>query len=188
MQNPRLATRYAKSLLDLVVERNNLEATLKDMQALSGICNMSHDLVVMLRSPVISGDKKLSVMNMVLKSSNVSELTTAFVTLLISKGRESNIPEIAEAFITQYNALKNIRTVKLTTAVPMSDSIKNTITAKISGYMPTDTVDLKTEVNADLIGGFVLEVEDKLYDASVRRSLNDIKAQVIDTSYVSKLR
>jgi F-type H+-transporting ATPase subunit delta len=141
----------------------------------------------MLRSPVISGDKKLSVINLVLKNYEVSELTHAFINLLVTKGRELNLPEIADAFITQYNAMKNIRTVKLTTAAPMSDTVKTSISAKISGYMPADTVDLKTEVNADLIGGFVLEVEDKLYDASVRRSLNDIRAKVIDSSYVSKL-
>ena len=187
MQNPRLATRYAKSLLDLAVERNSVAATLKDMQTLSSICSKSHDFAVMLRSPVISGDKKLSVINLVLKNYEVSELTHAFINLLVAKGRELNLPEIAEAFIGQYNVMQNIRTVKLTTAAPMSDGIRNDISAKIAGYMPTDTVDLKTAVDADLIGGFVLEVEDKLYDASVRRSLNDIKAKVIDSSYVSKL-
>ena len=188
MQNPRLASRYAKSLLDLAVERNSLEATLKDMQTLSSICKLSHDFVVMLRSPVISGDKKLSVMNLVLKGYEVSELTHAFINLLVAKGRELNLPEIADAFLGQYNVLKNIRTVKLTTAAPMSDAVKKNLAAKIAAYMPTDTMDLKTEVDEQLIGGFVLEVEDKLYDASVRRSLNDIRAKVIDTSYVSKLR
>ena len=187
MQNPRLATRYAKSLLDLAVERNTVAATLKDMQTLSSICSVSRDFVVMLRSPIISGDKKLSVVNLVLKNYEVSELTHAFITLLVTKGRELNLPEITDAFITQYNVMKNIRTIKLTTAAPMSDAISKSITAKIAAYMPADTMDLKTEVDADLIGGFVLEVEDKLYDASVRRSLNDIRAKVIDSSYVSKL-
>jgi F-type H+-transporting ATPase subunit delta len=53
--------------------------------------------------------------------------------------------------------------------------------------MPNDTVDLKTEVDESLIGGFVLEVEDKLYDASVKKSLNDIKTKLIDYSYTSKV-
>jgi F-type H+-transporting ATPase subunit delta len=187
MQNPRLATRYAKSLLDLAVERDSLEATLKDMQVLNGICTQSRDFEVMLRSPVISGDKKLSVINLVLKNYGISELTHAFISLLITKGRELNLPEIAGAFIAQYNELKNIRTVKLTTAAAMDDKIKNNILSKIAGYMPEDTVDLKTEIDASLIGGFVLEVEDKLYDASVRKSLNDIRTKIVDTSYVSKM-
>ncbi len=187
MQNPRLATRYAKSLLDLAVERNSVEETLKDMQLLSSICHQSHDFVVMLRSPVIHGDKKLNVVRLLLEGRNVSQLTQIFVNLLVAKGRESNLPEIAEAFQTQYNVLKNIRTVTLTTAAPMGDSFKESIKSKIAAYMPKDTVELKTIVDEKLIGGFVIEVEDKLFDASVRKSLNDFKSKVIDKSYESKI-
>ncbi len=187
MQNPRLATRYAKSLLDLAVEQNSLEAVLKDMQALNRICSQSHDFALMLKSPIISGDKKLAVAFEVLKNYNIHELTKAFIQLLVTKGRELNLPEIAGAFVTQYNELKNIRTVTLTTAAPMSDAIKSSLVAKIAGYMPDDTVNLKTEVDDSLIGGFVLEVEDKLYDASVKKSLNDIRSKLLDYTYVTKI-
>ena len=187
MQNPRLATRYAKSVLDLAVERNSLEAVLGDMRVLNGICTESRDFEVMLRSPIISGDKKLSVINEILKRFNVNEITHAFINLLVAKGRELTLPEIAAAFIDQYNILKNIRTVKLTTATPMHDAIKKTIESKIASDMPKDTIDLKTLVDDSLIGGFVLEVEDKLYDASVKKSLNDVRTQIVDKSYVSKL-
>src|SRR4051812_20691363 len=103
MLNPRLATRYAKSLLDLAVEKNSLEAVLKDMQLLKSICSRSNEFAVMLRSPVISGDKKQAVINEVLKGRDVSQLTDAFVKLLVSKGREQSLLEIADAFIAQYN-------------------------------------------------------------------------------------
>jgi F-type H+-transporting ATPase subunit delta len=187
MQNPRLATRYAKSVLDLAVERNSLERMLKDMQLLHSICSQSHDFAAMLRSPIISADKKLNVITLILKNHEVGELTYAFISLLVTKGRESNLPEIADAFITQYNALKNIRTVRLTTAVAMSTDIKKSIETKISGYMPADTVDLKVGIDESLIGGFVLEVEDRLYDASIKKSLSDIKSKIIDYSYVTKI-
>ena len=186
MQNPRLATRYAKSVLDLAVERNSLDAVLSDMQVIHKICTQSRDFEVMLNSPVINGDKKLSVINEILKRFNVKEITQAFVNLLVAKGRELNQHQIAVAFIEQYNVLKNIRTVTLTTATPMNSAIKKTLEAKIAGYMPNDTIDLKTIVDDSLIGGFVLEVEDKLYDASVKKHLNDVRSKIIDTSYVSK--
>lgn len=187
MQNPRLATRYAKSLLDIAVEKNCVEPVLTDMRLLNEICSVSHEFEVMLRSPVISGDKKISVINEVLNGRDINQLTYAFVRLLVSKGRESVLPEIAGAFITQYNTLKNIRIVKLTTAVPMPDSLKNSIQSKVAGLMPKDTMDLKTEVDEKLIGGFVLEVEDKLYDASVKKSLNEIRSKIIDHSYETKI-
>jgi F-type H+-transporting ATPase subunit delta len=186
MQNPRLATRYAKSVLDLAIERNCVEAVLGDMQVIHKICTQSRDFEVMLNSPVINGDKKLSVINEVLKRFNVNEITQAFVNLLVAKGRELYLYQISAAYIEQYNVLKKIRTVKLTTATPMNDSIKKTLEAKIAGYMPNDTIDLKTVVDDSLIGGFVLEVEDKLYDASVRKHLSDVKSKIVDTSYVSK--
>lgn len=187
MQNPRLASRYAKSLLDLAVEKNSLESTLKDMQAIHQICEMSHDFEVMLRSPVIKGDKKLSVINAVFKTQNLSDLTNAFITLLVNKGRELNLLEIADAFIEQYNVMNNIRTVKLTTAVPVSDATHSSIMSKVAGFMPNDKVNLKTEVDESLIGGFVLEVEDKLFDASVRKRLNDIRTSLVDHSYETKM-
>ncbi len=187
MQNPRLASRYSKSLLDLAIERNSLEGALKDMQVLNSICVKSPEFCSMLRSPVIKGDKKLKVITEVVKAYGLSELTMAFINLLITKGRELNLPEIAGAFIAQYNELKNIRTVKLTTAVPMTDSIKKSLEAKIAGYMPKDTIDLETAVDESLIGGFVMEVEDKLYDASVKKSLNDIRSKIIDSSFTAKM-
>ncbi len=188
MQNPRLATRYAKSLLDLAVERNSVEATLSDMQALSSICSQSHEFEVVLRSPVISGEKKLAVVKAVLRDHKLNEITNAFMSLLVQKGREMFLPDISHAFIAQYKTMKNIRTVKLTTAAPMADAVRDGIVSKISSYMPgNNTIDLETVVDESLIGGFVMEVEDRLYDASVRKSLNDVRASITDNSYKSKM-
>ncbi len=187
MQNPRLATRYAKSLLDLAVEKNSVEAVLKDMQLLHEICDLSPEFALMLRSPVIHGDKKNAIISEVLKGHGTSELTNAFMKLLVNKGRESNLAEVAEAFITQYNTLRNIKVVKLTTAVPISEDLKASIQSKVSSFMPKDTINMKTGVDESLIGGFVLEVEDKLFDASVRKNLNEIRAKIIDHTYETKM-
>lgn len=186
MQNPRLASRYAKSLIDLAIERNSLEETLSDMQLLNGICLQSPDFVQMLRSPVIPGSKKTAVLNAVVQD-KTSPLTKAFINLLVTKGREMNLPEISESFIAQYKELKNIKTVKVTTAVAMDDKMKNTVMSKVASFMPSATIELATSVNADLIGGFVLEMEDQLFDASVKKKLNDIRTNVVDLSYVNKM-
>ena len=186
MQNPRLAARYAKSLLDLAVEQNQLETTLADMQLLENICRQSREFTVMLRSPVIQADKKHAIINAVLQG-KLAKLTQAFINLLVNKGRESNLPEIAEAFMEQYRVMKNIRTVKLTTAVPVSDAVRDSIKAKVARSINNDKIEMKTAVNPDLIGGFVLEMEDKMFDASIRRDLNDIRSQFLDNIYVSKI-
>jgi F-type H+-transporting ATPase subunit delta len=187
MQNPRLAIRYAKSLLDLAIEQNSLDTTLRDIKTLDEICNISHEFVVMLRSPVIKADKKLVIVSAVLEG-RIQILSKAFIDLLIRKGREGYLPEIAKAFITQYNALKNIRTVKLTTAVVVDDAVKQSILKNLVRDMPLNSIDMETSINPDLIGGFVLEMDDKLIDASVRRDLNDVKKNFLKNMYVSELR
>ena len=186
MQNPRLAARYAKSLLDLSIERGSLEETLADMYLLDKICNMSRDFVNMLRSPVITGDKKTAITTQIL-AGKTQELTMAFFKLLISKGREQSLPEIASAFIAQYNLAKNITTVKLTSAAAMGDQLQSEIIAKVQTFITGNTIELKTAVDPELIGGFVIEVGDHLYDASVKKKLQDIRSQVVDYSYVSKM-
>ena len=186
MPNPRLASRYAKSLLDLAIEKGQLDAAYADMKYLQAVCEASSEFVSLLRSPIIKADQKNSIVAAV-TTGKVSELTAAFNNLLVRKGRESDLPEIATAFVEQYNTLKRIRIVKLTTAAPMGEAVRSSIMRKIAGYMPNDTVDMKTEIDESLIGGFVLEVGDKLYDASVKKSLNDIRTKLVDHSYESKL-
>lgn len=187
MQNPRLASRYAKSLLDLAVEQNSLDATLADVQLLDAVSRQSRDFANVLRSPIINGDKKQSIINAVI-GDRIAPLTKAFITLLVDKGREANLPEIAGSFIAQYKDMKNIRTVKLTTATPLNDNVKQAIKNKVLASMENSQVEMHEEINPDLIGGFVLEVGDKLFDASIRRDLNDVKSQFLKNIYVSDIR
>ena len=86
MPNPRLAARYAKSLLDLSLEKDQLEQVYADMQWLQAVCKASRDFVNMLRSPVISSDNKIKITEAV-TNGNIGVLTTAFNKLLISKHR-----------------------------------------------------------------------------------------------------
>jgi F-type H+-transporting ATPase subunit delta len=187
MQNPRLAARYAKSLLDLSKEMNKLDGTLADMQLVENVCASSSVFLNMLRSPVIAADKKISIIDAIF-GQNLSDLTKRFIHLLIAKGREFFLYEIATTFVTQYNVLSNITTLKLTTAAPIDENMKAQIVAKVAPLMPSGcSVQISTAVDKDLIGGFVVEIEDKLYDASIRKRLADVKAGVVDTSYVSKM-
>jgi F-type H+-transporting ATPase subunit delta len=186
MQNSRLAARYAKSLLDLAIEQNQLDAVYADMKWLQQINKSNPDFVALLRSPIISSDKKDKILDAVI-GSKVSKLTMLFTNLLTSKTRESNMPEIVNAFIAQYNTLKNIQTVKLTTATPISDELKNSIVAKVKSATSTG-VEIETEVKEELIGGFKLEVGGTLIDASILRDLNDVRKQFLNNEYIHSLR
>jgi F-type H+-transporting ATPase subunit delta len=186
MQNPRLATRYAKSLLDLSVEQNQLEAVYADMKLLKGINKSNPDFVALLRSPIITADKKDKILDAVI-GKNVSQITMLFIRLLTTKKRESNLPEIVTAFLEQYNKLKNIETVKITTATPISEELKNSIIAKVKSA-DSATIEIETAVNEDLIGGFKLEIAGTLIDATILHDLNDIKKQFLNNEYIHNIR
>ena len=68
MPNARLAGRYAKSILDLAIEKGQLEAVYADMKYLQAVCNASSEFVNMLRSPIIKADQKNSILSAVLKN------------------------------------------------------------------------------------------------------------------------
>ncbi|MFT3825686.1 MAG: ATP synthase F1 subunit delta [Chitinophagaceae bacterium] len=187
MPNPRLAGRYAKSLLGLALEKNQLEAVYKDMLLLQDICRQSRDFVSLLRSPIIKADKKTAILQAV-TAGKVGELTTAFNQLLVTKGRESNLPEIIAAFIEQYKQYKGIHTIKLTTASPVSEDLKKQIITTVQSQTAMKQVELETAVNEDLIGGFVLELGDSLVDASVAYDLNKIKSQFLNNDFIYKIR
>ena len=187
MPNPRLAGRYAKSLIDLSIEKNQLEEVYKDMEFLHALCNQSREFVNLLKSPIISSDKKESILEAV-TGGKISQLTSSFSKLLIRKGRESNLPEIVTAFIQQYKDFKEIYIVKLTTATPVSEEAKQIIIAKVRSGTAMKNIELNTEVNENIIGGFVLEVGDHLIDASVAYELNNARKQFQDNDFVYKLR
>jgi F-type H+-transporting ATPase subunit delta len=187
MPNPRLATRYAKSLIDLSIEKSQLENVFADMQWLQAVCKGSHDFVVLLRSPVIKPDKKEKIVEAVTKG-HVGDITTAFIRLMIRKGRESYLPEVVTAFIKQYKANKNIYTIKLTTASGLSDDLKNAIVKQIQATTEMKNIELEAAVNEDLIGGFVLQAGDKLIDASIAYDLKNIARQFDNNDFIYRIR
>ena len=187
MPNPRLASRYAKSLIDLSLEKGQLEKVFADMQWLEEVIKTNRDFLNFLRSPIIKADKKIKIVDAVVKG-NLNDITASFIRLMINKGRESNLPEVITSFVSQYKAHKNIHIVKLTTAAPASEAMKKAIidqVKKTSGY---ENIELETAVKEDLIGGFVLQVGDKLVDASVAYDLREVARQFENNDFIYKIR
>ena len=186
MNNPRLAGRYAKSLLDLSIEQNQLEAVYADMKFLQAICKSNPDFVAVLKSPIITADKKEKIIEAITQE-RVSNVTGLFIRLLIRKARENNLPEIVKAFIGQYNKLKNIYQVKITTAAPISEALQHAIADKVKADGAIQNIELETAIDDELIGGFKLQMGDLLVDASIIRDLNDERKQFMSNEYIHKI-
>jgi len=187
MPNPRLAARYAKSLIDLALEKGQLEEVHNDMLFLQQAFKSSKELVVMIKSPVIKADKKEKVLDAIM-AGKTSVITDTFSKLLLRKGREFYLPEIITAFIDQYKEYKGIHTVKLTTAVPVSEELKKSIVDKIKADRNLKNIELVTAVDESLSGGFILEVGDELVDGSIAFDLKNIKKQFQNNDFIYKIR
>src|SRR5690606_30776743 len=130
MLNPRLAYRYAKALLEIAVEKGQLEEVFQDVQWLKAICKSNPDFVSLLRSPIIKADKKQKIVAAI-TDGKVNPITQGFIRLLIAKGREVVLSENLGEFVNQYKAHKNIKTVPLSTGVPVGDCVMENPVAQV---------------------------------------------------------
>ena len=186
MSVQRIASRYAKSLLDLAVEQNKVERVLDDIQAFKEAVK-NRDFYLMLKSPIINAAKKTQVTKQIF-GDKFDELTMAFVNILFTKGREAYLPEISQEFIDQYKKLRHISTVRVTSASPLSEDALAALRKKLEESPETDEkVEIITKVDPELIGGLVIEFADKVYDASVAHKLDQLKKDFVDNLYVSKI-
>jgi len=130
--------------------------------------------VATLKSPIIKTDKKQAILNQ-LFSGKINTLTEKFLAITANKKREGFLPEIFDSFIEQYNDQHKITAATLTSATEINDNLINQVKAIIKEATGREQIDLKTKVDPALIGGFVLQFEDKLYDTSVARKLDKLK-------------
>lgn len=179
-----VASRYAKSLLDLSVEKKQLEETRKDMKLVQQVCVSSKDLVTLLNSPVVKTDKKVEILSAIF-GKNVSKLTISFFTLLVNKRRESYIPEISKAFDELYKNKMNITTAVIKTAIGLDDKLKKRVLEIVKQASPNGEIELIEKVDPSIIGGFVLTISDRQLDESVKHKLAELKKNLLDNKYIS---
>jgi F-type H+-transporting ATPase subunit delta len=174
MGQSKVAYRYAKALFDLALETGKVDQVHADS---------------LLSSPVIGSDKKTSIFEAVF-AQHVQPVTVSFFKLIFHKGRAVAIKDIIEAYFDKYRAHKGIKVVEMTTAVSVSDEVRQSIVKELqqNKMLSGKSIELKEKVDASIIGGIVLQVDDKLFDASIKHDLQFIKKQFIKNMYVSQIK
>jgi F-type H+-transporting ATPase subunit delta len=99
--------------------------------------------------------------------------------LITQNKRETEIPGICRNFLELSRKEQNIKTAMLFTAAEINPSVIDKIKSIIEKELNTN-VELSTKVNHDMIGGIILRVDDKQYDASVATQLKKIKQQLLN--------
>jgi len=187
MSVSRIASRYAKSLIDLAIEQDKLERVKDDVASFDAAIDGSRDFLVFLKSPVIDISKKKSILKL-LFDDKYDVLTVKFLELLTQKQREALLPEVADHFMVQYRKLKHISTARITSAVVLTDEILATVKERLEkSGVAYENVELETKVDPKLIGGFILEFGDYVYDTSIAYKLDEVRKEFKGNLYESKI-
>ncbi|MCB0477340.1 MAG: ATP synthase F1 subunit delta [Crocinitomicaceae bacterium] len=173
MKGTKVASRFAKSLLELAIEQKSEDKVLKDMELVDELCEESKDFNNLLKNPIINASKKIAITDTIFKG-KIEKISDNFINLIIKHNRELYLEEIAESYILQYKEYKGIIDVEVISAIKLDkktmDSVMEKVKAKYSG-----TFNIKETVNKDVIGGFILRVGHEQIDMSIARKINDYK-------------
>lgn len=173
MSEIRVASRYAKALIDLAIERNELEQVKGDIDLFLAASKSNSELVAVLKNPIVPIDKKGKILKG-LFGSQITKSTDSFFEIIVNKARAEVLFAMAKEFVNQYNEKKNILKAKVVSATALTEQATNEIISIVSKATGKQIV-LEKQVDDKLIGGFLLTVGDKQFDTSISKSLHNLK-------------
>lgn len=176
MAENKAASRYAKSILDLATEQNALEQVKNDMILIEDVIDRNSELEAILKNPIVPTDKKCGILEG-LFGGKVGKISISFLKLMVNKGRSAIVFGTSKEVIAQYNTMKGIVTADVTSAIPLTESNKAEIISIVKREIGANEVVIREKVNAELIGGFILKVGDRQFDASISNGLNKLKKE-----------
>jgi F-type H+-transporting ATPase subunit delta len=175
MNESRISVRYSRALFNLAIDKKLLDKVYLDMIFISELCRLPL-MKEVLESPIIVPSKKKDILHKV-TGNEIQKITLSLLDMVVKNGRENYLPAIARVFISETKKHNGITESVLTTAVKVDDKIKNQITDFIADLFKTK-VELKEVVDKEIIGGFVLRIEDSFIDASIRNKLRKIEKEL----------
>jgi F-type H+-transporting ATPase subunit delta len=174
-----IRVRYAKAFFLLAKEKNSLETLKTDIEKVLDVCIHSVEFVHLLESPVISTSKKAELLTQIFKT-EINSVTLNFLLLILQNNREEYIPGICRNFL---DLIRKDQNIKLATLITATDIETKTI-SKIKSLMEKElkaTVELTSQIDPEIIGGLILRIDDKQYDASITTQLKKIKQELLET-------
>lgn len=168
-QNKRIASRYARALLEVAIESNVLDLVYDDMMLINQVIQDSDELRIMFKNKVIKNYKKNKIVEAIF-SSKVSVLSMSFIRLLIDKNHETIMNSIIMEFFEHYRNHKGIKSAYVETMLPLSADSREALLKKLAAYTGKK-IELHEKINPELIGGYRLRLDDYLYDCSLDEKL-----------------
>ena len=167
-----ISVRYARALLKSATDAKIEDAVYTEMLQLAKSYVDVPQLRFTIDNPMLSKDDKEKLL-LTAAGKKPSPLTKAFISLVLKEDRENVMQFIANSYVTLYRQQKNVIRGRLITAAAVTPAteqkMRRMVESKTNG-----TVEFESEVNPDIIGGFILEYDTFRMDASVKTKLNSI--------------
>jgi F-type H+-transporting ATPase subunit delta len=177
-----LARRYAKALFQLADDHNSLEQIAGEVRDWEGVLEQQKELQTVLISPEIGKKEKVAVLHDLLEH-RVSTLFYNFILLLVRKGRQSYLPQIAAEFSRLYDQKQSRVRVQLTCAVALSEQQNKEIYDHLRQLFKAELI-VEQEVDPAILGGLIVRAEGKIIDASLRHQLEQLRQNLKQVKYV----
>ncbi|HRH65433.1 MAG TPA: ATP synthase F1 subunit delta [Bacteroidia bacterium] len=184
MVETKVSKRYAKSLIELAQERGVTDTVQADMKLFADTCAQNRDLSLLLSNPIIQSDKKMEILRKIF-GGKMNALSISFFEIVTRKSREAYLEHIAKSYITLYKTQKGILTAEVTSAIGLDENLRKKVYAMVSNSGKSE-VELIEKIDPKLIGGFVLRIGDKQYDASISAELRKLAKEFSSNPYVRK--
>lgn len=170
---------YGDALLSVAADRDCLDALFEEVKALDRIFLENKELSQLLDHPQIVKEEKLKIVSDVF-SGKVSDEMMGFLTTVVEKGRQSDLPAIFRYFIEQVKEEKRIGTAYVTSAVTLTEKQKEQVREQLLTTTSYVEFEMEYRVDPSLIGGMVIRIGDRVVDSSIKTRLYDLKRQLLD--------
>lgn len=177
MNLSKISVRYSKALFLTSQEKNVLEKINDDMLLLNNCCRELEEFKQFLENPIVSLSKKRTIIKTVF-AGKVHEITLSFLDLVLKNNREAFLEDITRMFLDLYRKEMGFISISLTTAIRLDDDLRKKMVELINTAYHAD-VEMTEFVNKNILGGFKLQIENMLLDASVATSINKMKRELI---------
>lgn len=179
-----VAKRYAKSLLILAKEMSVLNEVNADMKLFASVCAENRELPLLFRNPIVPSDKKLGILK-ALFAAKMNKISMSFFEIVTQKGREKYLFDISKSYTEQYKVLNGIRTAEIISASGLDDTLRAKVYEMLRDSNNSE-VELQEKIDKDLIGGFIIRIGDKQYDASISSDLRKLARQFSSNPYIAR--
>lgn len=181
MSNLNIANRYANALMKLAVDKSMFDAVSSDIELIYNTMRSSRQLQVALCSPVIKPELKLKSLTEIFQS-RISPVSMSFIQFIVKKNREAVLFNIAKQFLELRDRELGIVNAEIISSSHLSNEQKERLKARFE-EMTGKKVRFSYSLSSNIIGGFIVRVNDTVYDASIRHQLDLLKDKLLKENY-----